>query len=89
MIYYKDNTFSQYVHLKQYGSLVKIGDSIKANQYIALSGFTGWTTIPHLHFGVYKPTENGLESIPILLDSIRAKELKRGNIITKKLGYIL
>lgn len=84
MIYHKDNTFSQYVHLKQYGSLVKVGDSVKANQPIALSGFTGLTTIPHLHFGVYKPAENGLESIPILIDSIAAKTLKRGDKIQKK-----
>ncbi|MFD1064200.1 M23 family metallopeptidase [Winogradskyella litorisediminis] len=83
MLYHEDNTFSQYVHLKQYGSLVKIGDSVKANQPIALSGFTGWTTIPHLHFGVYKPAENGLVSIPIILDSISGKSLKRRQIIKK------
>lgn len=84
MLYHKDNTFSQYVHLKQYGSLVKVGDSIKSNQPIALSGFTGWTTIPHLHFGVYRPSKNGLVSIPVNLDSINGKTLKRGQTIIKK-----
>ncbi|SHH41726.1 M23 family metallopeptidase [Winogradskyella jejuensis] len=84
MLYHEDNTFSQYVHLKQNGNLVKIGDSVKANQPIALSGFTGWTTVPHLHFGVYKPTADGLVSIPVILDSIPAKTLKRGLIISKK-----
>lgn len=83
MIYHQDNTFSQYVHLKQYGNLVDVGDEVKANQPIALSGFTGWTTTPHLHFSVYKPTETGLESIPIIIDSMPAKSLKRGNIVTK------
>lgn len=83
MLYHKDNTFSQYVHLKQYGGLVKVGDSVKANQPIALSGFTGWTTTPHLHFGVYQPTEKGLVSIPILFNQIPAEQLKRGDIITK------
>ncbi|MCC1484998.1 M23 family metallopeptidase [Winogradskyella immobilis] len=83
MIYHKDNTFSQYVHLKQYANLVNVGDIVEANQPIALSGFTGWTTIPHLHFGVYEPTKTGLESIPIIIDSIPAKSLKRGNIVTK------
>ena len=84
MIYHKDNTFSQYVHLKQYGNLVEVGDSVKKNQPIALSGFTGWTTVPHLHFGVYKPTETGLVSIPIIMDSIPAKTLKKGDIVVKQ-----
>ena len=84
LIYHDDNTFSQYVHLKQYGNLVDVGDKVKINQPIALSGFTGWTTTPHLHFGVYKPTKNGLESIPILIDSISAKTLKRGDILINK-----
>ncbi|WP_299114527.1 M23 family metallopeptidase [uncultured Winogradskyella sp.] len=84
MLYHSDNTFSQYVHLKQYGNLAKVGDSVKAKQPIALSGFTGWTTAPHLHFGVYKPTATGLVSIPVILDSIPGKQLKRGDILTKK-----
>ncbi|WP_411767087.1 M23 family metallopeptidase [Winogradskyella sp. A3E31] len=83
MVYHDDNTFSQYVHLKQNGNLVAVGDSIKRNQPIALSGFTGLTTTPHLHFGVYKPTHTGFESIDIIIDSIPAKELKRGQIIIK------
>ena len=53
MIYHDDNTFSQYVHLKQYGNLVAVGDSVRLGEPIALSGFTGLTTTPHLHFGVY------------------------------------
>lgn len=84
MIYHDDNTFSQYVHLKQYGNLVNVGDKVKKDQPIALSGFTGYTTIPHLHFGVYITTENGLQSVPITLDSIPAKTLKRGDIVIKK-----
>lgn len=84
MVYHEDNTFSQYVHLKQYGNFVEVGDTVKVNQPLALSGFTGWTTIPHLHFGVYKPTKTGLISIPIILDSVSAKTLKRGDVITKK-----
>lgn len=83
MVYHKDNTFSQYAHLKQYGSLVKTGDSVKVKQPIALSGFTGYTTIPHLHFGVYKPTDKGFASIPIIIDSLDAKNLKRGDTLIK------
>ncbi len=84
VLYHKDNTYSQYVHIKQFGNLVDVGDSVKANQPIALSGFTGWTTLPHLHFGVYIPTKNGFKSVPIILDSIPARTLKKGDIIQKK-----
>ena len=83
MLYHKNNTFSQYVHLKQNGALVKVGDSVKVNQPIGISGFTGWTTIPHLHFGVYKPAINGLQSIEVILDSIDARKLKRGMQLKK------
>jgi len=80
MIYHGDNTFAQYVHLKQHGSFVKVGDSIKMNQPIAISGFTGLSTTPHLHFGIFKPTSNGFVSIPILLDSIPGKNYKKNKI---------
>lgn len=80
LIHHKGNIFSQYVHLKQYGSLVKVGDTVKMNQPIALSGFTGLTTTPHLHFGVFKGTTNGFVSIPIILDSIPGKRYTKNKI---------
>lgn len=73
-----DGTFSQYVHLKKDGAIVKKGDTIKKGQAIAYSGNTGMSTEPHLHFAVYKPTKNGLVSIPIILDSIPSKRYKKG-----------
>lgn len=81
LVWHDDNTFSQYVHLKQYGSLVKVGDSVKENQPIAISGFTGLTTTPHLHFGVFKATKNGLESIPVVLNSIKGNHYKNNKLI--------
>ncbi|WP_248723925.1 M23 family metallopeptidase [Seonamhaeicola sp. ML3] len=80
MIYHNDNTFAQYVHLKQHGALVKKGDSISINQPIGISGFTGLTTTPHLHFGVFKPTTNGFKSIPIILDSISGRKYTKNKI---------
>ena len=58
--------FNQYVHLTQGGSLVRIGDTITAGQAIALSGNTGQTTRPHLHFSCLIPTAEaiGLRSVP-------------------------
>lgn len=77
VVYHSDNTLAQYVHLKQNSNFVNIGDVVKANQPIGLSGFTGWTTTPHLHFGVFKSTKEGLKSIPVFLDSLEGKHYKK------------
>ncbi len=58
--------FTQYVHLYYQGSLVKLGDTVKVGQAIGISGNTGFSQGPHLHFNVLKPTKNGgLKSIPV------------------------
>jgi len=48
----KKNVYTQYVHLQRNGSLVKVGDEVHAGQAIGISGATGWTSKPHLHFNV-------------------------------------
>lgn len=52
-IAHADGTIGEYHHLKHDGVLVEIGQQVKAGQPIALSGSTGYSTAPHLHFGVY------------------------------------
>jgi murein DD-endopeptidase MepM/ murein hydrolase activator NlpD len=47
-----------YVHLKTGSYLVKPGQIIKAGTPLALSNNTGWSTGPHLHFGL-KPIAPG------------------------------
>ena len=42
--------FSQYVHLRRNSVPVKVGDLVRTGQVIGLSGITGWSTGPHLHF---------------------------------------
>lgn len=78
VLYHKDGLFTQYVHLKKDGVLVKVGDSVKKGQPIGYSGNTGMSTGPHLHFAVFKPTEKGLVSIPYILDSIPTKRYTKG-----------
>lgn len=78
IIYHRDGTFAQYVHLKKNGSLVQVGNTVKKGQPIGYSGNTGMSTEPHLHFALYKPTKKGLVSIPFILDSIPTKRYKKG-----------
>lgn len=58
--------YSQYVHLNHKGALVKLGDFVREGQPIGITGMTGFTTTPHLHFNVKIPTmEYGLISTEI------------------------
>jgi murein DD-endopeptidase MepM/ murein hydrolase activator NlpD len=52
-IAHADGTIGEYHHLKYEGVLVEIGARVTAGQSIGLSGNTGYSTLPHLHFGVY------------------------------------
>lgn len=51
-IKHADNEYSQYAHLLFQSARVKVGDSVVSQQEIALSGNTGYSTQPHLHFHV-------------------------------------
>ena len=50
-----DGSEAQYVHLTLNGALKNEGDSVDQGEIIALSGNTGKTTGPHLHFQVIQP----------------------------------
>ncbi len=61
-----DGTVAEYCHLQKNGVLVDVGQQVEAGQRIALSGNTGYSTLPHLHFGVYSPVDGKqLQSHPI------------------------
>jgi murein DD-endopeptidase MepM/ murein hydrolase activator NlpD len=53
-IKHDDGSVARYFHLTHDGALVKAGDQVKQGDVIGLSGNTGQTTGPHLHFDVQK-----------------------------------
>ena len=59
VILHDDGTTGEYYHLAKGGALVEPGQRVARGQQIALSGNTGNTTIPHLHFGVYRAADWG------------------------------
>lgn len=61
IIKHADGTFADYVHLKTGGALVKIGDEVTVGQPIGLSGQTGFTSAPHLHFSVFQTIDGKMK----------------------------
>lgn len=65
-IKHDDGTYGKYVHLKQNGVAVKVGDIVQRGDFIGYSGNTGFTNGPHLHFVVFKGKDTkSRTSIPI------------------------
>lgn len=63
-IVHDDGTMAVYAHLKANGVLVRVGEKVRAGQQIGLSGNTGFTTGPHLHFVVQVNRGMRIESVP-------------------------
>lgn len=66
IIRHSDGTYAEYFHLKKDGVLVALGTSVQAGQPIALSGVTGYASVPHLHFAVFCPLDGyKRETLPV------------------------
>jgi len=63
-ILHDDGTMALYAHLRTEGVLVRVGQHVRTGQRIGLSGNTGFTSGPHLHFAVQVNRGMRLESIP-------------------------
>jgi len=85
VVLHDDDTTGEYYHLLQNGALVQPGERVVAGQLIGLSGNTGHSTMPHLHFGVYRAIADGREqSIPvryISADGIISKPRRGGRYL--------
>ena len=69
-ILHDDGTMGLYAHLKLDGVLVRVGQRVQAGQQIGLSGNTGFTTGPHLHFAVQVNRGMRLLSIPFRMRGV-------------------
>ena len=67
-VQHDDGTQGVYLHLKQGSVSVRPGQRVRVGSALALSGNTGNSSGPHLHFVVQQSTEAGLVSIPYEFD---------------------
>jgi len=81
-ILHDDGSMAVYAHLQLESVVVAKGQLIEAQQKIAQSGNTGFTTGPHLHFVVQANVGLKLKSVPFLLQH------KSGAIKTPEIGPI-
>ena len=63
-IRHDDNTYANYWHLNFDGVLVAVGDKVEQGQVIGLSGNTGFSAFPHLHFEVTSENTVGASQLP-------------------------
>lgn len=80
-IRHNDGTTAEYWHFQPGGVRVSVGQHVEAGELIALSGNTGWSDSPHLHFCVYHALDGYTrESIPIQFNA------QEGSAITLEQG---
>ena len=61
IVLHDDGTFARYFHLTKNGALVNVGDRVNQLDVIGLSGNSGNSTGPHLHFDVMEVVDDGDE----------------------------
>jgi murein DD-endopeptidase MepM/ murein hydrolase activator NlpD len=67
LVRHDDGTLGEYLHLQHGGVRVKAGTRVHRLDFIGLSGNTGFSNVPHLHFHVMTAAPGGVDaqSFPI------------------------
>jgi len=87
-IMHSDGTIAQYFHLKQNGVKVKAGDTVNKGDVIALSGNTGWTNGPHLHFVCALPDPSQPKQKKTLKTLFRTGDGTKSEYLSEKKAYL-
>ncbi len=81
IIRHEDNTFAEYGHLKRKGVVVWLGQSVARGAVLGFSGGTGYSSGPHLHFGVFQNVDAAVRrSLPVQFKT------RSGTVETLKTG---
>jgi murein DD-endopeptidase MepM/ murein hydrolase activator NlpD len=64
LVLHDDGTLGEYMHLSPSGVEVQPGQRVARGQALALSGNTGFSTTPHLHFQVMTAADDGIAARP-------------------------
>jgi murein DD-endopeptidase MepM/ murein hydrolase activator NlpD len=67
LVAHGDGSFATYVHLLTGSIAVKPGDQVTEGDILGRSGSSGYSSGPHLHFAILRPSESGLVSTPFHL----------------------
>lgn len=82
LVMHSDGTFASYAHIKKNSVKLNVGDKVKKGDVIAISGNTGWTNGPHLHFSCFIGSFKKAKTLKTLFRINHGKEsvfLKEGN----------
>ena len=81
VVLHSDGTTGEYFHLEHGSAQVRVGEPVARGQRLARSGNTGFSTAPHLHFGVYRTGQDRTtESLAVRFQT------RRGPIGTPRSG---
>jgi len=72
VVRFGDGSYGRYYHLKHSGVKVKKGQHVKKGEVLAMSGSTGYSAGPHIHFDVQKQYVKEIGSI--FIDSKRGQK---------------
>lgn len=62
LVLHEDGTIGEYMHLAPSGVRVSVGQRVERGDELALSGNTGYSSTPHLHFQVMTAAEDGVNA---------------------------
>lgn len=69
-ILHDDGSMALYAHLAPESMLVRVGDRVRAGDFLGKSGNTGYSTGPHLHFAVQKNDGMALRSLQMTMTGV-------------------